>query len=140
VTASKRLRGVSSEMQIAARALRLRQTEAEAVLWQELRGGKLAGLKFRRQHAVATFVVDFYCPEHHLVIEVDGSMHDEPEQRIRDRTKQEYLEALGNTVLRVRNEEVTKNLAIVLERVRVTAMNAGEVPPFPPGRGKGAGG
>jgi very-short-patch-repair endonuclease len=128
-----------------------------------LRGGKLDGLKFRRQHPVASFVVDFYCAEHHLVIEVDGSVHDEPEQKIRDANKDEFLRMLGNTVLRTRNEDVLHNLTPTLDRIRraaagssrarttnipvpptptepSTLSNRAEVPPFPPGRGKGDGG
>jgi very-short-patch-repair endonuclease len=178
-----RLRGVSAEMQTAARVLRQSQTAAEAALWQALRGGKLDGLKFRRQHPVASFVVDFYCAEHHLVIEVDGSVHDEPEQKIRDANKDEFLRMLGNTVLRIRNEDVLHNLIPTLDRIRRAAANSSharandipalptptepsqptlaanalpvptgkgfhsaprrspkQVPPFPPGRGKGAGG
>jgi very-short-patch-repair endonuclease len=117
-------------MRAAARGLRLGQTEAEAMLWQALRGGGVDGLKFRRQHAVASFVVDFYCPERHLAVEVDGGIHDEPAQQIRDATKQEYLQALGNTALRLHNEDITHDLSTVLERIHLaTATSKATAPP-----------
>jgi very-short-patch-repair endonuclease len=66
----------------AARELRTRQTPAESILWDALRGRRLAGLKFRRQHPIGTFVVDFCCPDRRLAIELDGPVH--AEQREHD--------------------------------------------------------
>jgi len=78
------------------------------------------GLKFRRQHPVCGFVVDFACLEHRLVIEVDGGYHDEPEQRRRDAERTAVLESYGYTVVRIRNRDVSPDglEAIVIEAIR----------------------
>ena len=93
-------------------------TPAEAVLWQALRGGKLEGLRFLRQKAFDRYVVDFYCAEAGLVIELDGSVHDTPETRAYDAQRTRELEARGLKVLRFRNEEALSDLSRVLEIVR----------------------
>jgi very-short-patch-repair endonuclease len=68
---------------IAARELRQEGTEAEKLLWNALRGKRLDGLKFRRQHPYENTILDFFCVEHQLVIELDGSIHDLPNQSYR---------------------------------------------------------
>ena len=93
-------------------------TPAEAVLWQALRGGKLEGLRFLRQKAFGRYIVDFYCAEAGLVIELDGSVHDTPETRAYDAQRTRELEARGLKVLRFRNEEALSGLSRVLEIVR----------------------
>lgn len=99
-----------------ARRLRSGQTGPEAVLWSMLRGRHLEGLKFRRQAPLAGAVVDFFCAELKLVIELDGGVHDlkEAEDAIRD----ERLRSAGYTVLRVRNSAFTTNPAVVLDAIR----------------------
>lgn len=72
---SNRIRGTTKEIEEAARLLRQQLTPAEAKLWEALRGHQLKGLKFRCQHPIGRFIVDFYCPSLKLVIEVDGSIH-----------------------------------------------------------------
>jgi very-short-patch-repair endonuclease len=84
-----------------ARLLRRRMTSSERVLWQVLRGSQYRGLKFRRQHPVGPFVLDFYCEQLKLAIEVDGGVHELAEVRSRDRQRQEILEELGIRVLRL---------------------------------------
>jgi very-short-patch-repair endonuclease len=94
-----------------ARTLRRRQTSAEDLLWQQLRGRRL-GLKFRRQVPIAGYVVDFFCFDAKLMIELDGRQHAmEAEYDVR-RTAE--LEAHGLTILRFRNEAVRNNLDGVL--------------------------
>lgn len=115
------MRGTSSELAQAARLLRHEQTSAEAALWQALRGRRLAGLKFRRQHAVGPFVLDFFCSELKLMVEVDGGIHDEPDQRSRDAERTELLNAVGYHVVHVRNEEVLERPETALGRIRATA-------------------
>lgn len=90
-------------------------TPAEAVLWQALRGRQLDGYRFRRQHAIRQFIVDFYCHDAKLLIEVDGSSHDGAEEYGAER--QVILEALGFRVLRFTNEEVLKRRPAVLKRI-----------------------
>ena len=75
-------------------------------------------MRFRRQHAIGRFILDFYCPRHRLALELDGALHDEPDQREYDAARTEALEQLGIRVLRFRNEEVMQNLPSVLERIK----------------------
>jgi very-short-patch-repair endonuclease len=102
---------------IEEQALRMRRapTLAEDLLWQRLRGGKVEGLKFRRQHAVGRFIVDFYCVTAGLVIEVDGPIHEY--QRERDIERQAYLVAMGLKVLRFTNDEVISNIGQVVAAI-----------------------
>ncbi|NDK57081.1 endonuclease domain-containing protein [Pontibacter fetidus] len=93
--------------------LRNSMTFAEEVLWQELRSWKLAGRKFRRQHSIENFIVDFYCATERLVIEVDGSVHDTPEASANDKLRDETLKNWNYTVLRFRNYEVLENITAV---------------------------
>jgi very-short-patch-repair endonuclease len=110
-----RLRGASVELVEQARTLRHDQTEAEEVLWQELRDRRLRGIKFRRQTPMSRFIFDFYCPAAKLVIEVDGSVHDQQQERDAARTAE--LEARGFRVIRIRNEEIFQSLPSVLDRI-----------------------
>jgi very-short-patch-repair endonuclease len=112
----KRVRGVPVEGAASARNLRERATVAEKILWNELRGRKLDGMKFRRQHALGPFVVDFCCAEQRLVIEVDGEIHDE--QRDQDAARSEHLSQYGYHVLRFTNQQVLHEIAAVLEAIR----------------------
>ncbi|QLE54173.1 endonuclease domain-containing protein [Nostoc sp. TCL26-01] len=112
---SPRIRGTTPEIEAAAIQLRQKLTPAEKQLWQALRGGKLGGFKFRRQHPVGRFILDFYCPACKLVIEVDGAIHNYQADYDAERTK--YLEAYGYTVVRFQNEEVMQQLEKILEQI-----------------------
>lgn len=114
---SRFVRGASEELRLAAKRLRREQTPAEKVLWEALRDRRLNGLRFRRQHPLGQLILDFYCPDHRLVIEVDGSVHSDPEQAARDISRNEHLAASGYTVIRFRNEEVLSNLQAVTEAI-----------------------
>ncbi len=102
-----------------ARFLRQRATPAEAALWEALRHRRLAGLRFRRQHKVAGFIVDFFCPEKRLVVEVDGPIHER--QREADAARDTLLQATGHRVLHVTNDAVLDNLTAVLRTIRTAA-------------------
>ncbi len=110
-----RIRGTTSEIEAAAKHLRTNMTPAERKLWQALRGNQVAGLKFRVQHPVGRFILDFYCPACKLVIEVDGDAHDETVEY--DRVREEHLQKYGYQVIRFRNGEVLNDLTSVLNRV-----------------------
>ena len=112
-----RVRGASQEHIELAREFRRDMTPAERILWDALRGRRLRGLKFRRQVALGPFILDFCCPEYRLVVEVDGSVHDDPEQRDRDEYRSRHLESFGYRILRVRNEDVLGALRGVLVRI-----------------------
>src|SRR5678815_4949580 len=81
-----------------AREFRGKPTRAEAKAWKLLRNRRLAGLKFRRQHPIGPYIADFYCHEHRLVLEIDGSIHGTPEQIRHDRVRTAYIEAQGVSV------------------------------------------
>jgi very-short-patch-repair endonuclease len=98
-----------------ARKLRKSQTSAEAKLWQALRNRQLARWKFRRQHPIDRYVVDFVTLDGKLIVEVDGATHSTPEEIERDRVRTEVLEACGFLVIRVSNTDVYENLEGVLE-------------------------
>ncbi|MBA2243936.1 MAG: endonuclease domain-containing protein [Gemmatimonadetes bacterium] len=117
----KQVRGVSSDLRRTARELRRSATTAEAVMWEALRAGRLDGLKFRRQHTVGRFVLDFYCPEFKLVVEVDGDIHEQQPEC--DAARSAELIAYGCRILRFRNEEVLNALPAVLDRIRTAALN-----------------
>jgi len=82
-----------------------------------LRNRELAGLKFRRQHPYGQFILDLYCVEHQLAIEVDGGVHLSPEQAVHDSERSEFLAQRGVRVLRCTNEEVEKHLPDVLRKI-----------------------
>ena len=92
-------------------------TETEKILWQAIRNRKISGFKFRRQHPVGQFIVDFYCVEARLVIEVDGEIHNKSEAKERDANRTAELESLGLKVLRFQNQEVDENIERVIEMI-----------------------
>ena len=96
--------------------LRNGATDSEKILWEQLKGSKLAGRKFRRQHSIGLFVLDFYCPSERLAIEVDGGIHDTPDVKIHDEERQKAIETLDIRVLRFQNADVLQNVSKVLVR------------------------
>ena len=102
---------------IAARELRQVETETEKILWESLRGKRLNGLKFRRQHPYEHYVLDFFCVEHQLAVELDGSVHDVLDQAAYDEERTNFLNEHGLHIIRFRNEEVKKNLSDVLQKI-----------------------
>ena len=100
-----------------ARANRQSHTETEKLLWMNLRGRRLKGYKFRRQHPLEKFIVDFYCSESRLAIELDGGYHDEAGQSEIDAQRTLELNAVGIQVIRFKNREVIENMASVLKRI-----------------------
>ncbi len=107
----------SAKIVHAARELRRRQTPAERKLWAALRNRRLAGLKFRRQHPFERFILDAFCVEHQLEVEVDGEIHDNPEQAEYDAARRAYLQARNIRVLRFSNEEIEHNFEDVLRKI-----------------------
>ncbi len=112
------------------RKLRTQMTKAEFRLWFKLRGQQFYKLKFRRQHGTGPDIVDFYCPEKSLVIEVDGDVHANVDQRMKDKKKEAYLTSQEVQLLRYMNEDVLKNLDGVLVDLsdRITC---GSTSPYP---------
>jgi very-short-patch-repair endonuclease len=112
-----------------ARRLRRNQTNAERTLWFRLRDRRLAGQKFRRQFPIDRFVVDFFCADAHLIIELDGGQHAVREHADQQRTK--VLEAMGYLVLRFWNNDVLKNINGVLEEISTALNSHRSEPPHP---------
>jgi len=100
--------------------LRKRMTKAEIFLWSKLKGKQLNGLKFRRQYGINNYVIDFYCPEQKLAIEIDGGVHGYISRMIHDKQRQRGIEALGIKVLRYTNNDVIKNIKGVLYNIITT--------------------
>jgi len=122
-----------------AKELRQSQTPAEQILWECLRAKRLNGAKFRRQHNIGQYIVDFYCHAAQLVIEVDGGIHEQ--QKERDGDRDAWLNAHGFQVLRFKNEEVRENLIDVLARIALSLnpspTGEGLNLPSPVGEGQG---
>jgi very-short-patch-repair endonuclease len=98
--------------------LRNNSTSAEAVLWGKLKSKYLDGRKFRRQHSIGKYIVDFYCPLERLIIELDGDPHGDPVKVFNDSVRDKYLEELGFTVLRFENRLVFQEPEFVLNEIK----------------------
>jgi very-short-patch-repair endonuclease len=110
-------RNTSPEVRAAARAMRRNPTPAERALWHVLRDRAVNGLRFRRQHPLDGLVLDFFCAEIGLCVELDGGVHDTPEQREKDAARTTHLGSRGIRVIRFRNEEVLQDMRSVLTRI-----------------------
>lgn len=120
------------------RRLRSNMTAPESRLWSRLRARQFQGLKFRRQHGIGPYIVDFYCPEQSLVIEVDGdSRHAGADQIVKDRQREKYLRSRGLRVIRYMNDDIVKNMDGVLEDL-AGKVSPGSTSPYPslPRRGE----
>ena len=123
----EKLHRVYPPLLAAARELRQPQTPAEVKLWSRLRDRQLEGFKFRRQHPIDRFIIDFYCAEVKLCVEIDGDSH--AEQIEYDQARTEYLKARGYTVIRFTNREVFGQIEAVLQSIVVECRRL--IPPSP---------
>jgi len=105
----------TATVQQRARELRKEATLAEKILWNHLRNRQLGGYKFRRQSPMGRVIADFYCAETKLIIEIDGDIHDFQIEADKQRTQE--IENHGYRVIRFRNEEVEKNIRLVLNSI-----------------------
>jgi len=101
-----------------ARKLRNELTEHEAILWKRIRNRKLAGFKFRRQHPMKQFVLDFYCASKKLAIEIDGAVHSTCEAREYDENRSYALEELGIRILRFSHDRIENDIEGVLAEIQ----------------------
>jgi very-short-patch-repair endonuclease len=117
-----RKRGIYNTDASAAhrRELRKSLTPAEATLWKCLQGSKLQGKKFRRQFSIDRYIVDFYCPECRLAIELDGAGHFSATVDPYEDKRTKYLESCGIRILRFENKVVFENLEAVLEAIKAS--------------------
>ena len=102
------------------KSLRKDLTIAEAFLWKQLKKSQFEEKKFRRQQSIGTYIVDFYCPEEKLVIELDGEVHKNIISSDYDDKRTEYMEANGIRVIRFENKQVFENFDMVMEAIRQT--------------------
>jgi len=102
---------------IKARYLRKSETNAEKILWEELRNNKL-GVKFRRQHPIDNFVIDFYAPKYKLAIELDGASHTSGDSQGYDKMRTKYLKDKGITLIRFWNSEIENHLKESISKIK----------------------
>lgn len=108
--------------------LRKRPTNAEVYLWSKLRNNNL-GVKFRRQFGIGPYIVDFYCHEKKLVIELDGITHDEESVQLKDKDKQVYIESQGYKCLRYTDHQVMSDMESVLQDILQYLSTSNRTPP-----------
>lgn len=107
-----------------AREQRKSATPAEAAFWKLVRNRQFNGLKFRRQHRIGRFIVDFYCAEKHLAIELDGGIHTEEDQKAYGRHRSEFLDSRGVNILRFWNDDLLRNPGKILREIMAWIANA----------------
>jgi very-short-patch-repair endonuclease len=105
------------------RDLRNDGTAAEATLWRYLQNKKLGGRKFRRQHSIGNYIVDFYCPQERIAVELDGEYHFTSAGYEADKIRDAYLDSLGIVVIRFENEVVFHAIEEVLEKIQACFTN-----------------
>ncbi|MCJ2035038.1 endonuclease domain-containing protein [Methylobacterium sp. J-068] len=112
-----KLNDVSPRLRTFAREQRRLVTRAEALFWEQVRGGRCNRHKFRRQVPIAPYIVDFLCPSARLIVELDGEPHETEERKIRDAKRDAWLTAQGFQILRFPNDCVLDNLPAVMSQV-----------------------
>ena len=112
------------KLKALAAQLRSRGTKSEILLWNQLKGGQLNGLRFIRQKPIGDFIVDFYCKEVGLVIELDGLSHQCNEVMDLDERKQSYLESIGLKVIRFEDEDVIRDIRNVMITLSLSLVRA----------------
>ena len=111
-------KGTSKTLFQMAKENRKNPTEAERIMWSVLRDNRFEGNKFRRQHPMGNYILDFYCHQLKIVIEVDGGYHEEINQKKYDESKDSYLRGFGIEVIRITNDRVLKDLDGVIRELR----------------------
>lgn len=108
-----------TEFKDRRRELRKNSPSPEILLWNKIRNRQISGLKFKRQYSIDHFIIDFFCPELKLAIEIDGDSHFEREAIPKDRARQTALERLGIRFLRFTNLDISTNLEGLLRQLKV---------------------
>ena len=111
------------KLKALAAQLRSRGTKSEILLWNQLKGGQLNGLRFIRQKPIGDFIVDFYCKEVGLVIELDGLSHQCNEVMDLDERKQSCLESIGLKVIRFEDEDLIRDIRNVMRVIEHTSLS-----------------
>ena len=111
------------KLKALAAHLRSQGTKSEIILWNQLKGSQVNGFRFIRQKPIGDYIVDFYCKEVGLVIELDGLSHQYNEVMDLDERKQSYLESIGLKVIRFEDEDVIRDLPNVMRVIEYTALS-----------------
>ena len=111
------------KLKVLAAQLRSKGTKSEILLWNQLKGSQMNGFRFIRQKPIGDYIVDFYCKEVGLVIELDGLSHQSNEVKDLDERKQSYLESIGLKVIRFEDEDVMRDLPNVMRVIEYTALS-----------------
>lgn len=112
-------KGAPESSFVKAKALRKDETQAEMILWEKLRNNQLNGYKFRRQHPIGLYIVDFYCHQLKLVIEIDGEYHNTQEQIEKDIERTQILETDGLQLIRFTNKDIMENLEKTISEIMI---------------------
>jgi very-short-patch-repair endonuclease len=128
---------VQPDIRYFSREMRREPTEAEAILWEQLRGRRLNGWRFRRQHPYERFILDFYCADAKLIVEIDGAIHLTNKQQIYDRERTIWMEVSGFELIRFTNEQVLEQTGQVLAQIDRKCKTLTSPRPGTPGRGAG---
>lgn len=112
--------GATPDIFKKAKELRRYETEAEKILWTKLCRNQMLGLQFRRQHPLNRFIADFYCAKIKLVIEVDGNIHELPENKVYDIGRSQILNDFGITVIRFSNEQIIDDIKNIIKIIEET--------------------
>jgi very-short-patch-repair endonuclease len=107
-----------SGLVVTARELRKNGTPAESVFWELVRDHRFMDLKFRRQHQIGDYIVDFYCAEEKLIIELDGKVHESEKRKKTDHKRDAYLQKLGNKILRITNDGLLTSTELTLNIIK----------------------
>ena len=124
-------KGAPANNFLLAKQLRVSMTQAEILMWDKLKNKQFKDYKFRRQHPLHHFIVDFYCHTLKLIIEIDGKYHDSEEQKKEDLIRTELLQFQGLKEIRFSNEKVIKDIDLVLETIENFINSCASSPPTP---------
>ena len=111
-------KGAKSDTFSKAEYLRNNMTDAEKLLWEKLKKKETLGYRFRRQHPLGHYILDFYSHQLKLCIEVDGKYHDSKEQKLKDKERDDFLEFNGISIIRFKNEEILNDIEEVINEIK----------------------
>ncbi|MEE7457190.1 hypothetical protein MPAR168_23935 [Methylorubrum populi] len=120
-----KLNKISPRLRRFARAQRQDMPHAEVLFWEQVRGGRFHGVKFKRQVPIAPFIADFYCASARLIVEIDGPVHEAEERRRRDEARDAWLAAQGFLILRFLTDLVLSNLGVVMDAIGAAIADRG---------------
>jgi very-short-patch-repair endonuclease len=126
------------EMKERRQLLRRNMPKSETILWSKIRMKQIGGCRFRRQYSVGAYVLDFYCPDLRLAIEIDGESHDKPTAKEYDQEREEQIKQLGITIIRFTNSQIETKLEDVVQYIRdiSASLRANQAIIFPLVKGK----